>query len=503
MVAWSMSEMIRHTVEEHGAALALLSADAVLTYAEVWEQTGALGVHLRTLGLGDGGVVGVALEDPASAVLAMVAVGRAGLTYLPIDPHLPALRVRELATTAGVDLVLVDHDRLPSDIPSVDLRSQPIASLPAGEPAWPAPDRAYLMATSGSSGTPKVAAIGQTGLAVVLRAWFEVYGLHPGQQFLQMASTAFDVFTGDWMRALSCGGTLHLCPSAVYANPARLWAYLEQHRIQFAEFVPVNLRRLARYCSDTGRNLDTFDVLVCGSDLWFVHEFEAVRRLLRPGARLIGSYGTTETTIDNLWYEPSAADLATLDPDLVVPLGTGLPGCTVEVLGADDRLLDGPGSGILLIGGDLVGLGYVGEAGLDDRFRTMLGRDLRRWFVTGDWVSRDQDGTIHLHGRIDRQLKIDGRRVDLGEIESVLRSCPVVAEAAVGTTGAEPDLALVADVVVHSGPVHAHHREVMQYLADRLPTHLVPAICWVPEIRITPNGKVDRRMLAGGAGGPR
>lgn len=500
-----LSEMIGRSVDHFGEHAALVAADRTVTYADLWAQTGALAVHLRALGLVDGAVVALSLEDAASAVITMVAAGRAGLTYLPIDVHLPEHRSADLLQTANAEVLVVDHDRSPAGVPVLDLRSQPVESLPHGQPTWLPPERAYLMATSGSSGAPKIVAIGQKGLITLVRAWSEVYGLHPGQRFLQMASTAFDVFTGDWMRALVCGGTLHLCPVDVYTDPSQLWAYLERSAIQFAEFVPVNLRRLVRYCVDTGRTLDSFEVLVCGSDLWFAHELAATRRLLPTDARLIASYGTTETTIDNLWWEPTAHDIARLDPDLVVPLGGPLPGCAVQVIDHDGRLLHGPGTGTLLIGGDLVGLGYLGPDAPGDRFRTIPDQDPDRWFVTGDIVSRDHDGTLHLRGRADRQLKVNGRRVDLGEIEAAARACPAVVEAAVGTAGAAPDVRIVADVVLVNGPaLDGDGCDVVhRFLADRLPAHLIPEVRQVTKILTTANGKVDRRSFAVDTGGTR
>src|SRR5207247_362774 len=138
---------------------------------------------------------------------------------------------------------------------------------------------------------------------------------------LQMANFAFDVFTGDLIRALGSGGALVLCPTETLLDPEQLLALIRREQIAYAEFVPAVVRPLLRHLEATRQTMDPVRLVVCGSDVWYGGEFRRLRRVLPAGARLVNSYGLTEATIDNTFFEGDEGDDEHLTDDGPIPIG--------------------------------------------------------------------------------------------------------------------------------------------------------------------------------------
>ncbi len=309
-----------------------------------------------------------------------------------------------------------------------------------------------------------------------------------------MASAAFDVFTGDWVRALGTGGRLVLCPRDVLLDPPALLALLRAARIRVAEFVPAIVRLLLSHCRATGERLPALRLLIVGSDTWHGSELADLRSVAATGTRLINSYGVAEATIDSTWFEAGAADVA--GP---VPVGTPFPGVSVYVLDAQGEPVPRGVPGELCIGGAGVAAGYWNDADLTarkfqpDPHATVAGARLYR---TGDRARWNCRGQLELLGRSDAQFKLRGFRIEPAEVEAAIAALPGVAAAAVGLqapAGDEPRL--VAWVVAEDRGEQPD--DWQQRLRQVLPEHLVPSVfVMLPSLPLTPNGKVDRAALA-------
>ncbi|GLF93195.1 non-ribosomal peptide synthetase/type I polyketide synthase [Streptomyces yaizuensis] len=488
-----------------------------LTYAELERRSGTLARGLRERGVGPGAVVALCLEKSPELIVALLAVLRAGGAYLPLPPELPADRIAHTVRTSGAVLVVVADVAGRAGLPELPVETLVLAGpggVAAGTVPLPpvpvAPDSpAYVIHTSGSTGRPKAVEISHRNLASAYAAWRELYGLadEPGCH-LQMAAPSFDVFTGDWVRALCSGGTLVLADRDLLFDPARLHRTLREEGVDCAEFVPAVVRGLMDHCVRLGLGLEFMRLLVVGSDTWKVAEYERLRALGGPRTRVINSYGVTEASVDSAWFEGPAEGL---EPGRTVPIGRPLANSTLHVLDRHGEPVPPGVPGELWIGGEGVATGYAGDPDRTaERFvvRTLgrgAGAAPERLYRTGDLARWDALGRVHLLGRADSQVKLHGHRIETDEIAVLLAARPEVARAVVAVRPDARGEAVLCAYCVPAEGTAPGRRELRRYLARFLPTYMIPAyFVMVPALPLTAHGKVDTAVLPppGGAAEP-
>ncbi|MEO8444480.1 MAG: amino acid adenylation domain-containing protein, partial [Gammaproteobacteria bacterium] len=483
-------------------AAALALDGATVSYAGLEARANQLAHQLLAGGLAAGARVGICLPRIPEYLVAVLAVLKTGAAYVPLDPGYPAGRLELLAMDAALAALIVNEaTRGVLDLPvarvDLDADQEEIARRDTAPPAVQVPlgAPAYLLYTSGSTGQPKGVLVSHANLAHALAGWRSAYALGVGEAHLQMASAAFDVFTGDWARALGTGGTLVLCPREVLLDPPALLRLLRASRIAVAEFVPAVVRVLLEHCRSTGERLPTLRLLIVGSDTWYGSELLALRERAAPGTRLINSYGVAEATIDSSWFEATGPIV-----DGPVPIGVPFPGVTLQVLDARGEPVPRGVAGELCIGGGGVASGYWNDPVLTAaKFLADPRVPGGRLYRTGDRARLNSAGQLELLGRSDDQFKVRGFRIEPAEIEACLAALPGVAAAAVGlqsVAGGEGQLGsrLVAWIVPRGEPVPVEKLELA--LRRRLPPQLVPAAwVWLRQLPLTPNGKVDRAAL--------
>jgi amino acid adenylation domain-containing protein len=484
-------------------AEALVGDFGRLSYDELNRRANRIGHHLRRLGVGPETRVGLCVDRHDDMLAALLGVLKAGGAYVPLDPGLPSARLAYLIADARLP-VLLTRDALAAALPEHEARVVRLDRDLADEdesdpqPTARAENLAYLIYTSGSLGQPKGVMVDHRSLVGIARAWEETYRLRswPGRH-LQMAGFAFDVFTGDWIRALCFGGTLVACPRDVLLDSGALLALMRRERVDAAEFVPAAAEALIGHAEAKGESLDFFRLLVVGSDLWHAGEYERLRRLAGPGARAVSSYGLTEATIDSTFFEGDLSDRPTGRP---VPIGRPFANTAVYLL---DRHLEPVPVGVageVYLGGAGLARGYFGRPALTaerfvpDPFAATPGGRLYR---TGDLARWLPDGTIELLGRADHQVKIRGFRVELAEVEATLRQHPGVREAAVVVAEPSPgDRRLHAYVVPRGPREDASADALRKFLKGALPRYMVPsAFVMLDALPMTTSGKVDRKAL--------
>jgi amino acid adenylation domain-containing protein len=486
-------EILARQVAARPGSEAVAGAGARLSYAALDTRANRIAHALAIQGCGCGQRVGVCLPRSPDLIAALLGVMKAGAAYVLLDPDYPPARLRRMAQDAGLALVVTAGGARPATdlgVPIFDLDAQDglLADQPVTVPevAIASGDLAYVVYTSGSSGDPKGVTVSHANIAATFRGWEQAYALGPDDVHLQLASAAFDVFTGDWLRALLSGARLVLCARDVLLEPARLHTLLVEERVTVAEFVPAVIRPLMAHLRNAAGSLAFMRLLIVGSEPWHSSEYRELRSLCGPATRVINSYGVAEATIDSTWFEGDDAG------DGMVPIGWPFPQAAIRIL--DDGLQPLPPGvpGELVIGGAGVAAGYWRRPQLTaERFIEQQGRRLYR---TGDRARLLSDGRLQLLGRLDRQVKLRGFRIEPEEVESVLSGLSGVSGCVVGVREVGPgDARLVAWVVAREG---IDAGALRAGLSGQLPEYMVPAaFVLLPALPLTPNGKVDRQGL--------
>lgn len=500
-------ELIEAQVERTPDTVAVVFNHQSLTYRDLNNRANQVAQALIEQGVGLEVRVGLYMERSLELIIGVLGILKAGGAYVPLDPNTPTERFNFILTDADISILLTQKDLIPQlpshkaqvivveDILNTDSQGNPQSQVTPGH-------LAYVIYTSGSTGQPKGVMIEHRSLINAYQAWEDAYQLKSqATTHLQMANFAFDVFTGDLVRALCSGGKLVLCPKETLLDPKALYALMQQQQVDCAEFVPAVLRNLIEYLEQTQQTLDFLNLLICGSDRWSVKEYQTFKQFCGVQTRLINSFGLTEATIDSSWFGDS--DI-TLPSEQLVPIGKPFANTQLYILDAHLNPVPVGVKGELYIGGRGLARGYLNrpelsaERFIHDLFSNKSGA---RLYQTGDLARFLPDGNIEFLDRLDYQVKIRGVRIELGEIEAALEQHPAVVQTIVlarEDAGGNPRL--VAYVVLNSSISEQDQNNSIQefrdYLSQSLTDCMIPsAVVILDEFPLTPNGKIDRRAL--------
>ncbi|WP_406815529.1 non-ribosomal peptide synthase/polyketide synthase [Mycobacterium sp. M23085] len=461
-------------------AVAISFAGAALTYRELEEAANRLAHLLTERGVGPGQCVALLLERSAQAVVAMLAVLKAGAAYLAIDPALPAARIGFMFTDAAPTAVITTADlrgRLDGcDVAVIDVNDPAVDNQPSAAPPAPDPqDIAYLIYTSGTTGVPKGVAVTHHNL--VHLADSPPSDLPSVQVWTQCHSYAFDFSVWEIWAALLGGGRLVVVPDEVVGSPD------DFHTLLVDEHVNVLTQTPSAAAALCPQGLESVALLLGGEacpaevvDAW------------APGRVVINAYGPTEATVYASMSAPLGAGSG------VVPIGAPVATAAVFVLDGWLRPVPPGVVGELYVAGRGVACGYVGRAALTgSRFVACpFAGSGQRMYRTGDLVWWGADGQLQYLGRADEQVKVRGYRIELGEIRAALAGLDGVEQAVVVVREDRPgDKRLVGYVVGTADPA-----ELRSALAERLPEYMVPsAVVVLDALPLTVSGKLDARAL--------
>ncbi|MFC4856955.1 amino acid adenylation domain-containing protein [Actinophytocola glycyrrhizae] len=473
--------------------IAVVSGDQRITYAELAERTGRLANYLRHNGTGSGSVVMVHMERSIDTVVALLAILSAGGTYLPVEPGAPDNRIRAFAEEAGVTTVITSARDAHRFATFADLVVTAAAGSAGGFPAT-APDvpvsgcdAAYVIYTSGSTGTPKGVVVDHDALSYVIGELVDWYGITPEDRVLQFGALSFDTSIEQIMVALTGGATLVL-PDMAWA-PSELPDRLRAHGVTVMDLTPAYWRRFLTELAARPAELPV-RLSIVGGEAVLAEDCRTALELM-PDVRLVNAYGLTETTITSCVVDLTAA---ILPPRGAAPVGPPLPGTTVHVLDEDLRPVPPGERGEICIGGR----GVARYLSADDRARERYVPDPSgegRMYRTGDLGAWTPEGNLEVVGRIDRQLKIRGFRVEPGEVEATLAAHELVGNVAVTGYEQHGQRRLAAYYTVAPGATLAD-KELRDFAAGFLPDYLVPsAFVALPELPLKHNGKVDLAAL--------
>lgn len=507
LVTWNATErpydapdrlhvLIEAQVERTPDAIAVVFEREQLTYRELDRAANRMARRLRGLGIGPGSHVAVHLARSLDLVIALVGILKAGGAYVPLDPSYPAARLQYILEDSSAKVVVTSTE-LSSWLPAegalrleVDRDRERIdgeSDAPVDGGAGPM-DPAYVMYTSGSTGRPKGVIVPHRAICNRLLWMQDELALSSDDAVLQKTPFGFDVSVWEFFWPLLTGARLVVARPGVHLDPRALVATIVEHEVTTIHFVPSMLALFVEEPSVASiRSLRR--VIASGEALGYAlwQRFAA-----RVNAPLFNLYGPTEAAVDVTCWR--CAD----DPAGTIPIGRPIANIQLYILDAHWQPVPVGVAGELYIAGVGLATGYHGQPALtEERFLPCpFSASGGRMYRTGDVARYRPDGAIEYLGRVDDQVKVNGVRIELGDVEAAIaaergvRECTVVARRL-----SNGGYALEAFVVPEApGALSAH--DLRLALRRVLPEAMVPrSISFVDAIPISANGKADRAAL--------
>ncbi|WP_018349959.1 Pls/PosA family non-ribosomal peptide synthetase [Longispora albida] len=451
------------TVAAHPNAAALDAGTGTLSYRRLAEEAGAVAQRLRKAGVGAGHRVGVRIASgTAELYVAILGVLTAGAAYVPVDADDPDERAELVFGEAGVSAILTDGGTL-----------TPVeGAVPGtGNDAW-------IIFTSGSTGKPKGVAVSHRSAAAFVDAEARLFcadePLGPGDRVLAGLSVAFDASCEEMWLAWRHGACLVPAPRALVRSGVDLGPWLVERGITVVSTVPT----LASLWPVDA--LEEIRLLIFGGEAC---PPELAERLAVEGREVWNTYGPTEATV-----VATAARLTGTGP---VRIGLALDGWELAVVGPDGQPVPMGETGELVIGG--VGLArYLDPEKDAEKYAPLESLGWERAYRSGDIVRAEPEGLLFM-GRGDEQVKLGGRRIELGEVDAALMSLPEVTAAAAAVQRTRAGNQVLVGYVVASDSFDSDR--AVKLLRKQLPAALVPLLARVPELPVRTSGKVDRKAL--------
>ncbi|WP_017460533.1 hybrid non-ribosomal peptide synthetase/type I polyketide synthase [Dyella ginsengisoli] len=493
----SLVELVGATMREHPFRTAVSGSGISVDYAGLDAASRALALALGRRGIGRGDYVGVCVPRTVDMLVAVLGVLRSGAAYVPLDPEFPPERLRYMADKAAVRSILCGPAGAVPEVLRQGAQLLEVTQLmrepdDGGElPAVHGDDQAYVLFTSGSTGQPKGVRILHRNLVNFLRSMQRDPGFATDDVLCAVTTLSFDIAGLEMYLPLICGGQVVVATEADHRDPQALCELIERSGCTVLQTTP----SLLKLVEEIG-----YDSVFAGLRLLVGGEALPLALARSLAARCRGMwnlYGPTETTI---W-----STVAPIDAGVeVVPLGRPIANTRIYVLDRRGQPVPPGVIGEIMIAGDGVADGYLGEPALTaqrfvpESFHAGGGRMYR----TGD-LGAWRDGVLYFHGRVDHQIKIRGFRIEPGDIEAVAGADPSVRECVVvAHRFGENDLRLVLYAVVDGDRLEVSER-LRGALREKLPAYMVPQMVEVLDrLPKTANGKIDRKALPAPAAAP-
>lgn len=474
----TLVDILRATAAAHPDASALDDGSGALSYAELLDACDRQAAELRAAGVRRGDRIGVRVDSGSKRLyIAILGIMFAGASYVPVDADDTDERARLVFDEANVAGIAGNQGyvaRSGSDAASGHLPATSTVADPTPD------DDAWIIFTSGSTGVPKGVAVTHRSAAAFVdaeaRMFLQDAPLGPGDRVLAGLSVAFDASCEEMWLAWAYGACLVPAPRALVRSGEDLAQWLVRQGITVVSTVPTLAAMWPHEAIENVRLL-IFGGEACPPEL--------AARLVEPGREVWNTYGPTEATV--------VACGCPLDGVSPVSIGLPLDGWDLAVVDADGRRVAEGGTGELIIGG--VGLArYLDPAKDAEKFAPMPSLGWDRAYRSGDLVRYEPTGLMFV-GRADDQVKVGGRRIELGEVENALQDLPHVTAAAAAVRESEAGVPVLVGYLVIEGDEPLDRAAAREYLAGRLAAGVMPLLAVVDELPVRTSGKVDRAAL--------
>ncbi|WP_369794396.1 amino acid adenylation domain-containing protein [Serratia sp. DD3] len=480
--------------KQHPNDIALIDSQGSCTYGELYQWSLTLSNQIRQGNFGHSDLIAVVIDKGRAQIVGVLAVLMAGRAYLPMDTSWPESRRLSIIQHANCRLVLTDKPWQREEFSTICLAPDGRAlTLPATEVILPAEvvaptQLAYVIFTSGSTGVPKGVAIQHAAANNTLVDINHRLNVGPGDATLAISALSFDLSVYDIFGMLSAGGRL-VIPSEEQRYQPEAWYYLmAEYRVTLWQSAPALFELLMQYIEREGlaRNNALSRVMLSGD--WIPVNLPQRCHRWAPDCRFISAGGATEVSIWSIIYEVEKGALFQQS----IPYGKALTNQCFYIL--DEQLAPVPPNviGTLFIGGAGLALGYFNDP--ERTAESFINHPItgERLYSTGDLGRWLHDGNIEFCGRIDNQVKVNGYRVELGEIENTLMAVSNIKQCLVLKDAGEQER-LIA-YYVSDAPLD--HSRLLTQIQGHLPTYMVPAaFIFMAEFPLNANGKIDRKQL--------
>ncbi|MEM6386095.1 MAG: amino acid adenylation domain-containing protein [Pseudomonadota bacterium] len=497
----SLFEHFRRIADIMDDAPAILHFDTQLTYRALLDAVERLAARLVDAGIGHGDRVGILAERGPEAIVAMLATTRIGASYTPLVPTYHEAQIGSIiadieasALIAGADLLTAAHEAAPEGCKVLDATSNEKPTFAQELPAAQGDDIAYVLYTSGSTGKPKGVRVRHRGIArIVYNQPVPIFV--PGERILNCCTLAGDISAGEIWGALLSGASVAIVEEA-RASIDAIGSAMRRHQANVALMYPGIFHLLIDSDPDAFASLR---VVTAGGDTMSVSHVRKLQARF-PNLKIGNKYGPTETTIFTHVHILTADDLAGSE----LPLGHPIGHTDSYVLDENLKPVKPGEQGQCVIGGHAVAAGYLNRP--DTTAASFVDHPLPggtgKVYLTGDMVELTEDGNILFRGRVDRQVKLGGRRIELDEIEISIRNLDEIADAAVGVgrvKGRDPQIVAFMKPTEGVATGDALVASVRASLAATLPDTMIPRSFEIlDEMPLSGNGKTDRKGLIAG-----
>ncbi|NBI30768.1 non-ribosomal peptide synthetase [Chengkuizengella marina] len=481
----TLHELFEDQVEKTPDHIALVYRKREMTYREIDERSSRLATILNEKGARPGKIVGLLSNICHEFVIGILAVLKTGGAYMPLNPEDPSDRINYMLTNSGAEMILYEtalRDKVNTNSLLVELKDYPNA-LEVEENFATLENLAYVIYTSGSTGQPKGVMIEHRNVINQLIGLKKRYMLLDDSKHILLAAPTFDPSIQQIFWPLLMGGQLHLVDNTVKNNPRELLKYIVAEKIDVVNTVPSLMNLMLNYADAYPET--QFKMIIIAGEVFSIELYKRIRESFNVDM-LINIYGPTEATINTTIYECNEAEMRSS-----IPIGLPLMNYSVWILDEEANLLPLGVPGEIYISGTGLARGYITNPELTkEKFIHCPFRTSERMYRTGDIARYLPDGNIEFVGRVDHQVKINGIRIELGEISTNIVLHPAVQEAVVlDCNGSYLCAFIICDEEVEG-------LRLKEFLSQRLPLPMVPSTyIKIDSIPLTANGKIDRKVL--------